>query len=61
MGDKNGGRPSIGNNVVIYPGAIILGKIEIGDNCIVGANSVVFESFNENSIIVGVPAKKIKR
>lgn len=60
LGDKNGGRPIVGNNVVIYPGAILIGKIEIGDNSIIGANSLVMESFINNSLIVGSPAKNKK-
>lgn len=60
IGDKNGGRPTIGNNVTIYAGAIILGNITIGDNSIIGANSTVFYSCPPNSILVGSPAKKVK-
>ena len=44
IGDRKGGRPTIGNNVIIYAGAMILGDISIGDNCIIGANSVVTKS-----------------
>lgn len=60
LGDKNGGRPKIGNNVTIYAGSMILGDITIGDNSIIGANSVVMESCPANSILVGSPAKIIK-
>lgn len=38
----------------------MFGKIKIGDNTTIGANSVVNKSFEEgNCIIAGVPAKKI--
>ena len=57
IGDRNGGRPTIGNNVIIYAGAMILGDITIGDNSIIGANSVVTKSCPPNSILVGSPAK----
>lgn len=30
--------PIIGNNVIIYANATVLGRIHIGDNCVVGAN-----------------------
>jgi len=33
--------PTIGDDVVIYPGAKLLGAIHIGDRSIVGANAVV--------------------
>ena len=59
--DEISGRyPTIHENTVIYPGAKIIGPVEIGRNCIVGANSVVLTSFPDNSVIAGVPAKLIK-
>jgi serine O-acetyltransferase len=48
--------PTIGNRVLLGAGAKILGPIEIGDDCRVGANSVVTKSFPAKSIIVGIPA-----
>ena len=53
--------PKIGNNVDIGYGATIIGNIELADNIVVGANSLVNKSFLEpNIVIAGVPAKKIK-
>lgn len=52
--------PEVGNNVIIYAGAKLIGNIIIGDNVIIGANSVVNKSFPSNSIIGGVPAKLLK-
>ena len=46
----------IGNNVWIGLNAIILKGTEIGDNCVVGAGSVVKGVFAPNSIIQGNPA-----
>lgn len=64
IGTKTGHKdfaPTIGNNVYIAPGAKIFGKINIADDIIIGANSVVNKSFDEpNIVIAGVPAKKIK-
>ncbi|MDH1767226.1 serine acetyltransferase [Comamonas aquatica] len=53
--------PKIGDNVIIYAGAVIVGDVEIGANCIIGANSVVTKSIPDNSIAVGAPAKIISR
>ena len=53
--------PRIGDNCIIYPGAKIFGEIKIGNNCIIGANAVVNKSFPDNSIIVGIPAKCLRR
>lgn len=51
---------TIGDNVFIGTGAKIIGDISIANNCVIGANSVVVKSINENGITVaGVPAKKI--
>ena len=46
--------PSIGRNVKIYAGAKVLGGITIGDNSIIGANSVVTKSVPAASKVVGV-------
>lgn len=56
IGQKDGFFPKIGDNVTIYSGAVIIGDISIGSNCIIGANAVVTKSFPDNSLIVGVPA-----
>lgn len=50
--------PRIGNNVWIGPGAKLFGKIQIGDNTMIGANAVVNSSFKEGNVrIAGIPAK----
>lgn len=59
IGRKNGGYPTIGNNVVIYPGAVIVGDIRIGDNVIIGANAVVLHDVPDNVVVAGVPANII--
>ena len=50
------GRPTVGNHVLIGSGVRVLGAIEIGDNCVIGANSVVTKSIGENHLITGIPA-----
>lgn len=61
---KNGkfGPVTIGKNCWIGMNAMILPKVELGDNTIVGAGSVVTKSFPEgNLIIAGNPAKILKK
>ena len=50
-------RPVIGNNVRISAGAKIIGKVTIGDNAIIGANTVVLSDVPPNATVLGVPGK----
>jgi serine O-acetyltransferase len=50
------GSPVIGNRVDVGAGAKILGEIEVGDDCSIGANAVVLVNVPADSIAVGVPA-----
>ncbi len=50
----------IGNNVWIGAHAVILPGVRVGNNSIIGAGSVVTKNVDDNSIFVGVPAKKIE-
>lgn len=60
IGNGGGGIPIIGNNVTIYAGAKVFGKITIGDDVIIGANAVVTKDIPSHSMVAGVPAKIIK-
>jgi acetyltransferase-like isoleucine patch superfamily enzyme len=51
----------IGENCFIGIGAAIQAGTILGNHCIVGANSVVKGIFLDYSVIVGVPAKVVKR
>ncbi|WCM28944.1 gamma carbonic anhydrase family protein [Sphingomonas sp. QA11] len=53
---------TIGDNVLIGMGAIVLNLAVIGDGCIVGAGALVTEGkvFEPNSLIVGSPARAIR-
>jgi serine O-acetyltransferase len=60
-GKQKGKRhPTVGNNVVIGAGAIILGAITIGENSRVGAAAVVTKSVPANSTVVGNPARIVR-
>ena len=58
--DKIKGRPVIGNNVSIFTGAVVVGKIKVGDNVIIAANSVVRSDVPDNVLVAGSPAKIVK-
>lgn len=54
------GVPVVGDDVYISAGARLLGGITIGNNVIVGANSVVIADVPDNSIVAGAPAKVVR-
>jgi serine O-acetyltransferase len=61
-GKESGKRhPTIGNSVVIGAGAKVLGNIVVGENCRIGAGSVVLRSVPDHSTVVGVPAQIVYR
>lgn len=61
IGDNDlGNYPILGNDVIVYAGAKIIGKVIIGDGAVIGANSVVTKDVEPNSVYAGVPAKRIK-
>ncbi|KKI93262.1 hypothetical protein WQ54_05360 [Bacillus sp. SA1-12] len=53
-------KPTIGDNVCIYSGAIVLGNITIGNNAEIGAGAVCIKDVPDNAIVVGNPARIIK-
>lgn len=50
----------IEDDVLIGANAVVLEGVKIGKGAVVGALSVVTEDVEENSVVVGSPAKKIK-
>ncbi len=48
--------PTIGNNVMVGAGAIVLGPITVGDNAKIGAGSVVVRPVPAGATVVGVAA-----
>lgn len=58
------GEISIGNNVWIGAGAIILRNSKIGDNCVIGAGAIIKGEIPQNSLVVGdrnIIIKKLKK
>ena len=53
--------PIIGDNVDIGSNVVILGPITIGEGSVIGAGSVVVKDVEPYSLVVGNPAKTIKR
>lgn len=53
------GKVKIGNRVFIGYGAIVLPNVTIGDDCIIGAGTIVTKDIPKNSVAIGNPAKVI--
>lgn len=50
---KRAGTPLIGNKIYIASGAVIVGKVKIGNNVFIAANSFVNFDVPDNSIVIG--------
>lgn len=62
IGDGDmGAFPCIGEGTVIFAGAVVIGGIKVGNNCIIGANAVVTKDVPDGAVCVGVPGKIIER
>jgi len=55
-----GGDITIGNGCFIASGAIVIGKVSIGDYSVVCAGAVVTKDVPSRSIVAGVPARVIR-
>lgn len=51
--------PILGKRVNIGAGAKLLGKIQVGDDANIGANSVVLHDVENSATVVGIPAKPL--
>lgn len=59
-GKETGKRhPTVGDNVVIGAGSLLLGSIEVGENARIGAGSVVIHDVPDNSTVVGNPGRPV--
>jgi serine O-acetyltransferase len=55
--EKKKRHPTLGNNVVVGTGAIVLGAINIGDGARITAGSVVIHDVPRRATVVGVPGR----
>lgn len=59
IGEKNGRRPVIGNNVELHANCTVIGGIHIGDNVVIGAGAVVVKDVPPGAVAIGNPARLI--
>lgn len=50
------GQPTIGDDVTIFAGALVLGPVKIGNGAIVAANSLVVDDVPPHHLAYGAPA-----
>jgi len=50
--------PTVGDDVLLGAGATVLGPVELGDGCRVGADAVVLSSHPPGTTVVGDPADR---
>lgn len=61
VGYIGNGHPTIGNNVRIGTGAVVLGGITIGDNVNIGANAIVVDDVPSNCTVCSPKATIVRR
>jgi serine O-acetyltransferase len=49
--------PTVGDNCFFFAHAAVLGGIIIGNNCVIGANSVIARDVPDGAMVVGVPGE----
>ena len=53
--------PTLGDRVWVGPGAVVAGGVEIGNDAVVGANSLLVRDVPARGVMVGVPARLVSR
>jgi serine acetyltransferase len=61
QGVTTGEGPIIGDDVHLWAGAKVIGRVTVGDRVEVGANAVVIRDIPADSLAVGVPARVVPR
>ncbi len=56
IGVGRGGKPTIGNNVYVFTGAVVTGKIRIGDHVTIAPNAFVNFDVEDNMDVFPAPA-----
>ena len=59
MDSSTHGIPTIGENVVIGAGAVIIGNVTIGNNARIGANAIVTKDVPENAVVLGAEQRMV--
>ena len=55
------GKAKIGKKCLIAPQTVIDVGVKLGDNCLIGSASLVRKDFPKNSVIIGSPARLLRK
>lgn len=55
-----GNYPEVGDDTIIFAGAVIVGAVKIGRNAVIAANAVVTKDVPDYATVAGVPAKVVR-
>ena len=58
--DEGRDTPIIGDNVWICPNCVVFGGINIGNNVVIGAGTILNKSVPDNCTVVGNPVRIVK-
>jgi acetyltransferase-like isoleucine patch superfamily enzyme len=61
QGLRDGRRVEIGRGAWLGIGAVVVGNVRIGENAVVGANTVVREDVPDFTVVAGNPAQVVRR
>lgn len=65
LGNKGSGDadgcPVLGDRVELGAGAVVIGRVKIGDDAVIGANTVVVSDVGAGHVVVGNPARVLRR
>ena len=53
-------KPTIGNNVVMYPGSVVTGNSKIGNNTVISANTVIHNKVVPDNVLVKTIGNKLE-
>jgi serine O-acetyltransferase len=59
--EPRSGVPTLGDRVWVGPGAVIAGELTVGDDAVVGANSLLVRDVPPLGVVLGVPARLVSR
>lgn len=61
FGVQDGERPTVGDDVTVYPNSVVVGGIIIGNRATIGALSYVSHDVEADTVVAGAPAHIIKK